>query len=185
MALTSSSTLDLGTALPAFRLPDTVTGRQVSASDFDGHALVVSFICNHCPYVRHIVAEYARFGRDCEALGVGHVAISSNDVDAYPADAPPKMKALAEQLDFAFPYLFDETQDVARRFGAECTPEFFVFGADGRLAYRGQFDDSRPGNGRPCDGSDLRAAVRAVAAGELPSGDQRPSIGCNIKWRTD
>ena len=182
MAVTSS-TLALGTPLPTFRLPDTLTGVEVASEDFTGKALVVTFICNHCPYVLHILDALVQFGRDALEQGVPMVAISSNDIATYPADAPPLMKALAEERKFPFPYLFDESQDVARAFGAECTPEFFLFDATLRLVYRGQFDSSRPSKDVAPTGEDLRAALTALVTGQAPASEQRQSIGCSIKWR--
>jgi peroxiredoxin len=178
-----STMLPLETPLPAFTLPDTVTGAQVSSRDLAGKPAVVVFICNHCPYVKHIREALARFGRDCRERGVGMVAISSNDVTTHPDDAPDKMAEEARAFDYTFPYLFDESQDVARAFHAACTPDFYLFDRDGKLAYRGQFDDSRPRSSIPVTGRDLRAAVDALLAGDRPSADQIPSIGCGIKWR--
>jgi hypothetical protein len=142
------------------------------------------FICNHCPFVIHLKTALAEFGRDCSAKGVRVVAISSNDIVSHPADAPAEMTKDAAQFGYTFPYLFDETQDIARAFDAACTPDFFAFDAQGNLRYRGQFDDSRPGNGKPVTGADLRTAVDALTRGESPALDQKPSIGCNIKWRS-
>jgi len=141
------------------------------------------FICNHCPYVKHVRAGLAAFGRDYAPRGVAVVAINANDVERYPDDSPAKMKAEAAEAGYSFPYLFDETQQVARSYGAACTPDLFVYDADRRLAYRGQLDDSRPGNGKPVTGADLRGACDALLAGRRPSADQKPSMGCNIKWK--
>ena len=182
MALTPSTMLQLGTPLPPFRLPDP-DGRITDAADLAGRPLLVAFLCNHCPYVKHVADGFARFASDHAARGLGVVAINSNDVDAYPADAPAKMAEEAKQRGYAFPYLYDETQEVARAFRAACTPEFYLFDAAGKLAYRGQFDGARPGNGVPVTGADLRAAADAVLAGRSPSEDQKPSVGCNIKWK--
>ncbi len=175
--------LPLGTPVPKFLLPDTVSQQKVSVSDFAGQPLVVAFLCNHCPFVKHIRAEFARFGAFCKERGVGIVAISSNDVATHPDDSPELMTREAEQAGYTFPYLYDESQQVARAFGAACTPDLYLFDRDGRLSYRGQFDASRPGNGIPVTGQDLRAAVEALLAGKAPSAEQQPSIGCNIKWK--
>jgi len=183
MSATPSVMLPLGTRAPAFSLPDT-DGHAVSIDDMAGApALLVMFICNHCPYVKHVRHELAKIGRDYEERGVGIVAISSNDVDHYPADSPALMKAERLEAGYTFPYLYDESQAVARSYQAACTPDFFLFDADRRLVYRGQLDDSRPGNGRPVTGSDLRSALDAVLDGRPVSAAQIPSIGCNIKWK--
>lgn len=184
MALTPSSMLALGTPAPAFALPDTVTGRTVRLDDFsDRLALVVVFLCNHCPYVKHIRAGLAEFAREYQAHGVGVVGISSNDVEGYPEDSPDKMKAEAEAAGYTFPYLHDASQEVARAYHAACTPDWYLFDAGRRLVYRGQFDASRPGNGIPVTGADLRAACDAVLSGRTPDPAQKPSMGCNIKWK--
>jgi len=173
----------LGTATPDFALPDVATGRTVRLSDFaEDKPLLVMFICRHCPFVVHVQDELARIGREYQDRGIGIVAISSNDAVAHPDDAPKALAAQARQLGFTFPYLYDESQDVARDFDAACTPDFFLFD-DRKLVYRGQLDESRPGNGRPVNGSDLRAAIEAVLAGRAVSDQQIPSIGCNIKWK--
>src|SRR5580765_2639953 len=183
MALTYSKMMALGSAAPQFSLPDT-TGKTVSLADFkDAPALLVMFICNHCPYVKHVRQGLQRLGRDLQARGVAVVGINSNDVAAYPDDAPDKMRSEKRDAGYTFPYLFDETQAVARAYRAACTPDFFLFGKDRRLVYRGQMDDSRPGNDRPVTGGDLRAAVEALLAGRPIPADQRPSMGCNIKWK--
>ena len=183
MAAVPSTMLALGTPAPDFRLPDT-EGRLVTRDAFaEAPGLLVMFICNHCPYVKHIRAGLAAFGRDYGARGLAIVAINANDVAAYPDDRPEKMAEEQRAAGYTFPYLFDETQEVARAYDAACTPDFFLFDAQRRLVYRGQFDDSRPGNDRPVTGADLRAAADAVLAGATPSTDQRPSIGCNIKWK--
>jgi peroxiredoxin len=178
-----SNMLPLGTPLPSFRLRDTVSGRAFASAELAGRPAVVAFICNHCPYVKHIQRGLADFARYCEQKGVALIAVSSNDPINYPDDAPDKMTAEAAQAGYGFPYLFDETQDVARLFNAACTPEFYVFDAEGKLAYRGQFDEARPKNTVPVTGHDVRAAVDAVVAGRAPSPDQKPSIGCSIKWK--
>lgn len=173
----------LGTATPDFALPDVTTGRTVRLADFrDKKSLLVMFICRHCPFVVHVQEELARIGRDYSGRDIGIVAISSNDADAYPDDAPTSLAEQARQLGFAFPYLYDEDQNATRAFGAACTPDFFLFD-EGTLVYRGQLDDSRPGNGRPVNGRDLRMAIDAVLAGRAVSAQQIPSIGCNIKWK--
>jgi peroxiredoxin len=185
MAAVSSRMISLGSSLPEFSLPDVVAGVPVSDQWLrQAPVSVVAFICNHCPYVVHVQPELVRLGRDFAASGVAMVAVSSNDVAAYPQDGPAAMADLARQLGFAFPYLYDETQSVARAFEAACTPDFFVFDGDAKLAYRGQLDASRPGNGKPLDGADVRAAVKALLAGERPRAEQKPSIGCSMKWKS-
>ncbi len=187
MVTVPSTMLPLGTRLPEFSLPNTVDGTVVSSSSLLGRErpAVVAFVCNHCPYVVHIRDELARFGRWCDERGVPVVAISSNDAVGYPQDGPDKMKEEAERVGYGFPYLYDESQDVAKAFRAACTPEFYVFDATGRLAYRGQFDRSRPNKPVPVTGEDVRAAVEALLSGGRPADDQVPSIGCNIKWKKD
>jgi peroxiredoxin len=187
---TPSTMLGLGTRAPDFRLPDsTAGGKEVALDDFAAApALLVAFICNHCPFVQHVAGELAALSRDLPARGVAMVAVSSNDVAAYPADGPEAMAEEAARQGWAFPYLYDESQSVARAYRAACTPDFFLFdGPDEhgarRLAYRGQLDASRPGNGLPVTGTDLRAAVDAVLDGRPVPPDQRPSLGCNIKWK--
>jgi peroxiredoxin len=168
---------------PDFALPDVVSGRTVSLADFgDKPALLVMFVCRHCPFVKHVQHELARLGRDY-AGRAGIVAISANDAQAYPDDAPARLAEMAREQGFAFPLLYDETQDVARAYGAACTPDYFLFDAARRLAYRGQLDDARPGNGAPVSGRDLRAALDAVLAGQPVTGAQRPSVGRSIKWK--
>ena len=175
--------LPLGTMLPGFSLGDTVSGREISDHDFEEfEALVVMFICNHCPFVKHVVEELGRLGRDYIRRSVGIVAINSNDVRNYPQDGPVHMKALAEREGWEFPYLLDADQQVAKDYRAACTPDFYLFDRERKLVYRGQLDDSRPGSGRPVTGRDLRAALEAVLGGASVSEDQVPSIGCNIKW---
>lgn len=184
MAETPSTMTPLGSKLPAFSLPDTVSGAVVSREQFRNvKALVVMFICNHCPFVKHVNAEIAKLAGEYQPRGVAFVAISSNDVGNYPDDAPEKMKEVAEQEGYSFPYLYDETQEVARAFDAACTPDFFVYNGEHALAYRGQLDDSRPGNEQPVNGKDLRGALDALLSGEQPSDEQKPSVGCNIKWK--
>lgn len=175
--------LALGALAPDFTLAG-VDGRTLSFDDAAGpNGLVVMFICNHCPYVKHVAAELARLGRDYLPRGVAVLAINANDPRKYPADSPENMKKEKQAQGYPFPYLFDESQEVARAYAAACTPDFFVFDAAMKLVYRGQLDDSRPNSGRPVTGRDLRAALDAVLAGRSVSGEQRPSAGCNIKWR--
>ena len=179
-----STMLALGTKAPDFELPDVMTGKSVSIRDFDAkQALLVMFICRHCPYVKHIRAELARLGRDFADSELAIVAISANDPEEYPEDAPEGLAEDAREAGYAFPYLFDETQEVAKAYTAACTPDLFLFDADRELVYRGQLDDSRPSNGLPVTGEDIRAAIDAVLSGGPVSRDQRPSIGCGIKWR--
>ena len=185
MAQTPSTMLPLGTSAPIFNLPDT-QGKRVSTADFAGApALLIMFICNHCPFVKHLRSALAELGRDYQAKGVAIVAISSNDATAFPADSPEKMAEEQRDAGYTFPYLYDETQEVAKAYQAACTPDFFLFDKNQRLVYRGQFDDSRPSNGLPVTGRDLRAALDAVLAGQPVSMEQHPSIGCNIKWKPD
>jgi peroxiredoxin len=184
---TFSGMVELGTVAPAFELPDVVSGRAAGRDDVADGGLLVMFLCVHCPYVKHIEAELAQIGKDY-AGRIGMVAISSNDVVAYPQDGPEEMKKQAERLGFAFPYLYDESQEVAREYGAVSTPELYLFDKDLQLVYRGQLDESRPrrgdaGNDVPVTGKDLRAAMDAVIAGKRPDTNQRASIGCSIKWR--
>src|SRR6516225_5259128 len=185
MALTESTMLELGTTAPDFALPDVVTGKTVRRDDFRGQkGLLVMFICTHCPYVKHVEKGLADLGRDY-AGKLGIVAISSNDAENYPDDSPAGLKGQAVKLGFKFPYLYDESQAVARAYDAACTPDLYLFDRDLNLVYRGQFDSSRPGNGIPVTGEDLRAALDAVLRGERPSADQKASIGCNIKWKQE
>jgi peroxiredoxin len=184
MALTESTMLELGTIAPPFALTNVITGTTVSIDDFRGRkALLVIFICAHCPYVKHINQGLAALGIDYVTQSLGIVAISSNDAVTHPDDSPTGLKRQAESLGFVFPYLYDETQAVAHAYKAACTPDFFLFDAGLRLVYRGQFDSSRPGNGIPVTGEDLRTAIDLVLAGKPVPADQRPSIGCNIKWK--
>jgi peroxiredoxin len=183
MAVTSTM-LPLGTVAPDFKLTDSVSGKTVSLGDFeDSPAMLVMFICNHCPYVQHVRGELARFGRDYQDRGLGIVAISSNDANEYPDDGPDAMRREAETNGYTFPYLFDEDQSVAAEYTAMCTPDFFLFDADRKLVYRGRLDESRPSNGVPLTGADLRAAADAVLAGNPVSDEQWPSMGCSIKWK--
>jgi thiol-disulfide isomerase/thioredoxin len=182
MAATESKMLPLGTQAPDFRLRD-FNDTPVALQDFrEAQGLVVAFICNHCPFVKHVRPELARFARDYQAKGIAVVAINSNDVEAYPQDGPRGMAEESRSAGYVFPYLLDATQEVANAYSAACTPDFFLFDADRKLVYRGQFDDSRPGRGTPT-GADLRAACDALLSGAAISADQKPSIGCNIKWK--
>ena len=183
MAETPSTMLPLGTKAPQFRLPDP-QGKLVSLDDYpDAQALLVVFMCNHCPYVKHIRSQFAELAKEYQTRGVAVVGINSNDAESYPDDRPEKMAEEIKQIGYTFPYLYDETQEVAKAYRAACTPDFFLFDHDRRLVYRGQFDDSRPGSGRPVTGADLRAALEAVLAGRAVAANQRPSMGCNIKWK--
>lgn len=184
MALTPSTMLPLGTAAPAFQLPEVVSGKKISLEDFAGEpALLIMFLCRHCPYVKHVEKELAQLARDYAAKNLAVVAVSANDAAEYPDDSPAGLRAQAAEAGFTFPYLYDESQAVAKAYAAACTPDFFVFNKERRLVYRGQLDDSRPGNGRPVTGADLRAALDAVLAGRPPRPEQKPSVGCNIKWK--
>ncbi|MBI3355164.1 MAG: thioredoxin family protein [Nitrospirae bacterium] len=180
----ASVMLPLGTAAPAFALRDVVSGQICSLDSFIGKtALLVMFICRHCPYVVHVEQELAKIGRDYRDRALGIVAISSNDPAEYPDDAPPRLKEMALRLGFTFPFCYDETQDVAKAYRAACTPDFYLFDRDRKLVYRGQLDDSRPGNSKPVTGRDLRAAIEAVLTGKPIGSDQQASIGCSIKWK--
>jgi peroxiredoxin len=179
-----STTMPLGTEAPSFSLADVVSGRTVTLHDFDGEqALLVMFICRHCPYVGHVRPALATLARELVGSGLGVVAISANDPNRYPEDAPQGLAAEAVEAGYTFPYLFDETQEVAKAYTAACTPDFFLFDADRRLVYRGQFDSSRPGNGVPITGDDLRRAIDALLHGRPVPEEQHPSVGCSIKWR--
>ncbi len=183
MALTLSTMLALGTRAPEFSLPDVVSGKTIAVSTFTGQpALLVMFICRHCPYVQHVKTELARLGKDYHAR-MGMVGISSNDAANYPDDSPQRLKAMAQEEGFTFALCYDETQEAAKTYTAACTPDFFLFDKDRQLVYRGQLDDSRPGNGKPLTGRDLRAAMEAVLAGQSVNPKQQPSAGCNIKWK--
>ena len=184
MSLTPSNMMPLGTKAPDFELPDVVSGRAVRLEDIRSDtATVVMFICNHCPYVKHVQDELVKLARDYQPRGVALVAISSNDVRHYPADSPEKMKQTAESAGYPFPYLYDESQDVARAYQAACTPDFYVFDGDMTCVYRGRLDGATPGNDVPVTGEDLRAALDCVLAGRKPDAMQKPSMGCNIKWK--
>ena len=185
MARTESTMLELGTIAPDFSLTDVVTGKTVRRDDFSGQkGLLVMFICAHCPFVKHVNEGLASFGKDYAGMPVAIVAISSNDAEAHPADGPAGLKQQAETFGFQFPYLYDETQTAALAYKAACTPDFFLFDGNFRLVYRGQFDSSRPDSGIPVTGKDLRAAVDLLIAGKPVPEDQRPSLGCNIKWKS-
>jgi len=180
----ASVMLPLGTPAPPFSLPDVVSGTLYSLNSFAGKAaLLVMFICRHCPYVEHVEQELAKLGKDYAGIGLGIIGISSNDPVGYPDDAPPRLKEMAERLGFTFPFCFDESQDVAKAYRAACTPDFYLFDRDRRLVYRGQLDDSRPGGNKPVTGRDLRAAIDAALAGKPVDSNQKASIGCSIKWK--
>ena len=184
MALTPSSMMPLGTAAPDFTLTDTTSGKKTGLQNVKGvQGTLVMFICNHCPYVKHIKGELGALGTDYQNKGISIIAINANDAVNYPDDAPDKMKVFAQQNSFVFPYLHDESQNVAKSYGAACTPDFFLFDGNLKCVYRGQFDDSRPGNNIPVTGKDLRAAMDALVAGKNISATQQPSMGCNIKWK--
>ncbi|SCZ49392.1 thioredoxin family protein [Thiohalomonas denitrificans] len=184
MSLTPSTMLELGTSAPEFTLPDTASGTLVSLDDFHEHpALLVAFICNHCPYVKHIADAFSEFAREYRDKGLAVVAISSNDIGHREEDGPEHMAKEVEYRRYVFPYLFDESQEVAKAYKAACTPDFFLFDGERRLVYRGQFDDSRPGNDKPVTGKDMREAVDALLGGKPLPVEQVPSIGCNIKWK--
>ena len=183
MVLTPSTMVALETPAPGFRLPDP-SGREWTPSDVAGTGgLLVAFICNHCPFVKHLRHELAAFARECQARGLGVVGINANDVTTHPADSPERMAEEIELAGYTFPYLFDESQEVAKAYGAACTPDFFLYDGDRRLVYRGQFDGSRPGSTTPVTGADLRAAADALLGGRSPLDEQRASVGCNIKWK--
>jgi peroxiredoxin len=176
--------LPLGTAAPSFALPDVGSGKVYSLDSFAGKtALLVMFICRHCPYVKHVEQEISKIGKDYKQTSLGMIGISSNDPAHYPDDAPDQLKEMAQRLDFRFPFCFDDTQAVAKAYKAACTPDFYVFDAQRQLVYRGQLDDSRPGNDKPVTGRDLRAALDAVLGGKAVDPNQKPSIGCSIKWK--
>ena len=184
MVKTASTMLPLGTEAPEFSLPNVVDGGAVSLDDFaDARGVLVIFMCNHCPFVKHLRSGLAAFAREYQPRGLAIVGISSNDAEKYPDDSPERMIAEAKSAGYTFPYLFDETQEVAQAYKAACTPDFFLFDRSRKLVYRGQFDDSRPESGQPVTGADLRAACDAVLAGRPVPKEQKPSIGCNIKWK--
>ena len=183
MVKTASTMLPLGTHAPDFSLPDT-SGKRVSLADLSGKpALLVAFICNHCPFVKHVAAGFAELARDYQPRGVAVAAINANDMANYPDDSPAKMAEEVRLRGYTFPYLYDESQAVAKAYAAACTPDFYVFDKDRKLVYRGQMDSSRPSSGLPVTGEDLRAALDAVLAGKPVAREQKPSIGCNIKWK--
>ncbi len=185
MSLTYSSMIPLGAMAPKFKLKDAISNDEISVSEATGEkGLVVMFICNHCPYVKHIEQEIGRVAKEFSKKGIGFVAISSNDVEKYPDDDPGGMREQSKRAGFTFPYLFDESQEVAKAYGAECTPDFFVFDGDLKCVYRGRLDASSPGNGKPNDGADLRGALDHLVSGKPIDNDQKPSMGCNIKWRS-
>ena len=184
MALTPSNMIDLETKAPDFKLLDTVTGKPYDLKETkDSKATVIMFICNHCPYVKHVILELVKLARDYQPKGIAFIAINANDAIAYPEDAPKKMTQLAKQLGFSFPYLYDETQSIAKAYQAACTPDFFIFNKDLLCVYRGQLDGSRPGNKIPVTGKDIRSALDNILQGKPVSPHQQPSMGCNIKWK--
>ncbi len=184
MSRTPSNMLPLGTVAPEFSLKDTVTEKTVNLQALKGDkGTVIMFICNHCPFVKHVNPEIVKLAAEYEKKGIGFIAISSNDVENYPQDAPDLMKENAKQMGYTFPYLYDATQETAKAYKAACTPDFYLFDTDLELVYRGQLDDSRPGNGHPLTGRDLRSALDALLEGKEIDQDQKPSIGCNIKWK--
>lgn len=183
MARTPSNMIPLGTELPAFELPDPSSGRDFSSVELSGKICVIMFICNHCPYVKHVNQQLVKLANDYLKRDVVFVAISSNDVEKYPEDAPEKMKEVARSLGYQFPYLYDESQETAKAFNAACTPDFYVFDRNHKLVYRGQLDDSRPSLDLPVTGKDLRAALDQTLSGKQVADFQRPSLGCNIKWK--
>ncbi|MCB0491297.1 MAG: thioredoxin family protein [Cyclobacteriaceae bacterium] len=184
MARIPSTMIPLGTRAPEFTLPDTVSGKELSLNDIKGEkGTLVMFICNHCPFVIHVNEQLVQLGNDYQPNGINLIAINSNDVKNYPEDNPEKMTLVAKKLGYPFPYLFDDTQEVAKAYDAACTPDFFLFDAEMRLVYRGQLDGARPGNDVPITGVDLREAMDALLYGEEITQDQKPSMGCSIKWR--
>ena len=183
MVKTASTMLPLGTQAPDFTLTDVISGQEVSRSDFYSHPMLVMFICAHCPFVVHIEQELAKLGKDYAKTALKIVAVSANSVESHPADAPEKLAEQANKLGFVFPYLYDDTQEMAKTYTAACTPDFFLFDANHALVYRGELDASRPGSDIPVTGADLRVAIDATLSGKKPHADQAPSIGCNIKWK--
>jgi thiol-disulfide isomerase/thioredoxin len=184
MAVTPSNMLPLGTQAPDFTLPDVISKKPLSLKQLKSDkATVIMFICNHCPFVKHVQQELVKVANDYQAKGIRFIAINSNDIENYPDDAPDKMGAVAESLGYPFPYLFDETQQVAKAYQAACTPDFYVFDKDLKCVYRGQLDDSRPGNNIPVTGKDLRAALDCILSNQSVDSQQKPSMGCNIKWK--
>ena len=185
MARTPSTMLELGTPAPSFELLEPATENMVSLQGYAGQPILIAFICNHCPYVIHIRSELAKLTNEYQAKGIAVVAINANDAENYPDDSPEKMVKELQSAGYGFPYLFDESQETAKAYQAACTPDFFLFDAEHALYYRGQFDDSRPSNDEPITGSDLRAALDDLLAGQPAPTDQKPSLGCNIKWKPD
>ncbi|MCP3688938.1 MAG: thioredoxin family protein [Gammaproteobacteria bacterium] len=185
MSRTPSTMLDIGTRAPGFELPEPASGKHISLSDYQGLPLLVMFSCNHCPYVIHILESFTAYANKALEKGLSVVMINANDVDNYPDDSPAKMVDLAARYSFEFPYLYDQSQAVATAYRAACTPDFFLFNQQHELVYRGQYDNSRPGNETPVSGGDLKNASNALLAGELLQAQQSPSMGCNIKWRAD
>ena len=184
MAATETIQIPLGAIAPNFSLPNPVTGETLALSDVKGErGTVVMFICNHCPFVKHVINELVELGNDYMNQGIGFVAINSNDIANYPEDHPDLMKAWSEELSFPFPYLYDETQEIAKSYVAACTPDFMIYNENLETIYRGQLDDSRPGNGKPVNGADIRKALDNLMAGAEQESIQKPSIGCNIKWK--
>jgi peroxiredoxin len=184
MSLTPSNPFPIGTQAPGFTLLDTVSGQSLTLQQLKGDkGTVIMFICNHCPFVVHVNGTLVKLANDYKKQGIGFIAISSNDVDNYPQDSPELMKQIAERLDYPFPYLYDATQEVAQAYDAACTPDFYIFDADLKATYHGQLDDSRPGNGKPLTGQDMRNALDVMLNNENPLEHQKPSIGCNIKWK--
>lgn len=184
MALTPSTMLPLKTSAPDFKLPDVVSGKEISLSTVqDKKALLVVFMCRHCPFVQHIKEEIAKIGNDYKDTELGIIAISANDAEEYPDDSPSSLKEMAEELSFSFPFCYDETQEVAKAYTAACTPDIFLFDKDRKLVYRGQLDDSRPGNKIPITGKDVRVAIDAILNNKPVNTNQKPSMGCNIKWK--
>ena len=184
MSATCSNMLALGTIAPGFNLFDTVSGNTLSLNDLKSNiATVIMFICNHCPYVKHINSELVSLSNNYLQKGISFIGISSNDIENYPEDSPELMKQTAKELGYKFPYLFDESQEIAKQYKAACTPDFYIFDKSLKLVYRGQFDDSRPGNGLPVTGDDIRSALDNILSGKPVSPEQKPSIGCNIKWK--
>lgn len=184
MAATSSNMLPLGSIAPDFQLLDTVSNKILSLQELKSPAgTVIIFMCNHCPFVKHLIEQFVAVAHEYQAKGISFVAISSNDILTYPEDSPEKMQQFAKQFNFQFPYLFDDTQDVAKKYQAACTPDLYVFDAQLKCVYRGQFDDSRPGNNKPIDGRDLKNALDNLLKGSPIDPNQKPSIGCNIKWK--
>ncbi len=184
MANTPSNMLPLGTTAPSFILPDTISGKKLSLNELKSDkATVIMFICNHCPFVKHVNQQLVRLANDYMPVGISFIAISSNDVINYPEDAPDKMKQVAENLGSPFPYLYDESQDVARAYDAACTPDFYIFDKDKKLVYRGQLDNSRPGNDIPVTGKDIRDVLDNILHNQPVNPEQKPSMGCNVKWK--